>query len=86
MFGLFAASGGRRVEKRVLAYGSTSDEERTPGMFEGFMEVKVYRSESRKRVMPEVKEYQGPRTSRKSKKPEPSSSKERTPGHSDGIE
>lgn len=89
MFGIFLTPCGRAVEKRVLAYGSTSSEDRTPNMLEDFMEVKVYRSNGRKRVMPELKQYGEPNMSkapRQAKKMEPSGSKNVAPNHRDGIE
>ena len=59
MFGLYACPGKRGTERRVLAFGPPSDEGRLPGMLDDFMEVRVYRSKGRRRVTPEVKEYQG---------------------------
>ena len=58
MFGLFACPGGRGVERRVLTFGPVSGGMPEPGSFDDFMEVRVYRSRGRRRVIPEVNEYQ----------------------------
>ena len=58
MFGLYASPDGRGVERRVLTFGPASDGESVPGSLEDFMEVRVYRSRGRRRVIPEVNEYQ----------------------------
>ena len=59
MFGLYASPDGRGVERRVLTFGPASDGESVPGTLEDFMEVRVYRSRRRRRVVPVVNEHQG---------------------------
>ncbi len=85
MFGLFEGPGGRGIERRILTYGSASMK---PGMFEDFIEIRIYRSDSRKRVMPEIKQYQAPHTvssSRTANKTE-STGLKATPVRPEGIE
>ena len=61
MFGLFASPGGRGVERRSLAFGPPTEEgDPTLGFLDDVMEVRVFRSKGRRRVVPEVKEYQRP--------------------------
>ena len=57
MFSLYGRPGKREIERRILAFGPPSDGERAPELHEDFMEVRVYRSKGRRRVLPEVKEF-----------------------------
>ena len=84
MFGLYASPGMRGgVERRVLAFGPASEggDELLLESQRDFMEVKVFRSKGRKRVVPEAKEFQGPGV------PSPGVSKKMAPAYAgDGVE
>ena len=59
MFGMFASPGARGIERRSLAFGPRrEDGDPLPGLMDDVMEVRVFRSKGRYRVVPEVKEYQ----------------------------